>query len=68
MSGGAQMLPQCRGCGTNDGRLRHNNLIGGWYCESCDQKITARDLKLEAWYNHRIASLRRRKQLTEVAE
>jgi hypothetical protein len=48
--------------------MRHNNLIGGWYCESCDHRITLRDLKLEAWYERRIASLARRKPPLEVAE
>jgi hypothetical protein len=62
------MLPRCAGCGTDAGRLRHNHLIGGWWCEVCDKKITARDPKLEAWYNRRIASLARRKQPLEVAE
>jgi hypothetical protein len=49
MSGDA-ILPQCRGCGTRDGQMRHNNLIGGWYCERCDKMITAADPKLEARY------------------
>lgn len=66
MSGGR--LPQCRGCGTHEGRMRHNHLIGGWYCERCDKRITARDPKLEAWYERRIASLARRKRPREIAE
>ena len=64
MSGG--ILPKCDGCGRDDGHMRHNHLIGGWWCEVCDKKITTRDLKLEAWYNRRIASLARRKPPQEV--
>jgi hypothetical protein len=48
--------------------MRHNHLIGGWYCERCDKRITTRDPKLEDWYNRRIASLARRKRPREIVE